>query len=159
MSCTTATPLPDALLRVWLEKRSMFLGLCQASGQQPDVGDEEPSDFGCSGAFEVLGEAAASTEPGEGAFDDPPSRQQLEALDALRSLHDLDRPRSAMGDCGCELVAAVDPVGEDMAQLWEPASQPLQQRDGSMAILTLAGWTWTASRRPLVSVTMCRLRP
>jgi hypothetical protein len=33
--------------------------------------DEEPCGFGCSGSFEVLGEAAASAEPGEGAFDDP----------------------------------------------------------------------------------------
>ncbi len=44
-----------------------------------------------------------------------------------------------MGECGDELIAAVNAVGEDMAQLWEPASQPLQQRDRSMAILNVGG--------------------
>jgi hypothetical protein len=29
--------------------------------------------------------------------------EHLEAFDALRSLHDLDRSWSAMGQCGCEL--------------------------------------------------------
>src|ERR1700760_2009142 len=117
----------------------MFLGLGEASGQQPEMGDEEPCDFGCGRTFEVLGEAAASTEPSEGAFDNPAPRQKLEAFDPLWSLDDLDRPRSAMGQCGDELIAAVDPVGKDMTQLREPASQPLQQGDGPMAILNVGG--------------------
>jgi hypothetical protein len=117
----------------------MFLGLCEASDQQPEMGEEEPSDFGCGGTFEVLGEAAASSEPGEGALDNPAPRQKLEALDPLRSLDDFDRPRSAMGQRIDELIAAVNPVGEDMAQPREPASQPLQQWDRSMAVLNVGG--------------------
>src|ERR1700760_2038259 len=117
----------------------MFVGLSEASGRQPEMGDKEPSDFGSGRTLEVLGEAAASAEPGEGAFDHPASRQQLEALDALWSLDDFDRPRSAMGQCGDELIAAVNPIGKDMAQLREPASHPFQQRNCSMAILNVGG--------------------
>jgi hypothetical protein len=101
--------------------------------------DEEPCGFGCSGSFEVLGEAAASAEPGEGAFDDPAPRQKLEALDAQRSLDDPDSPWPAMGERADELIAAVNPVGKDMAQLGEPASQSLQKRYRSMAILNVGG--------------------
>ena len=100
----------------------MFCGGGEASGQQSEMGDEEPCGFGGSRSFEVLGEAAASAKPGEGAFDDPAPRQKLEVFDALRSLNDLNRPRSAMGERGYELIAAVNPIGKDMAQLGEAAS-------------------------------------
>src|ERR1700722_7038431 len=113
----------------------MFLGLGETSGQEPEVGDEEPRGFGCSRTLEVLGEAAAFAEPSEGSFDSPAPRQELEALDALRSLDDFDRPRSAMGECHYELIAAVNPVGKDMAQLGELDPQMLQKHDGSADIL------------------------
>ena len=58
----------------------MYLGLCETSGQEPEMGDEEPSDFGCGRTFEILGEAAAPAEPGEGAFDDPASRSSWKPL-------------------------------------------------------------------------------
>ncbi len=117
----------------------MFCGGGEASGQKFEMGDEEPSGFGGSRSFEVFGKAAASAKPGEGAFDDPAARQKLEAFDTLRSLNDLNRPRSAMGERGYELIAAVNSVGKDMAQLGEPASQPLQQRNSPMAILNVGG--------------------
>ena len=115
----------------------MFLRVGEASSQQPEMGDEEPCYFGCGRSFEVLGEAAASTEPGEGTFDDPAPRQELEALGALRSLDDFDGPRSAMGQCGDELIAAVNPVGKDMAKLGELEPQMFQQRYGSVDILDI----------------------
>jgi hypothetical protein len=46
---------------------------------------------------------------------------------------------AAMGERADELVAAVNPVGKDMAQLGEPASQSLQKRYRSMAILNVGG--------------------
>jgi hypothetical protein len=103
------------------------------------MGDEEPCDFSGGGSFEVLGEAAASAEPGKGAFDNPTPGQQLEALDARWSLNDLDFPLAAMRECIDELIAAVNPVGKDMTQLGEAASQVLQQWDRSMAILNVGG--------------------
>src|SRR5258708_30930326 len=101
------------------------------------MGDEEPCGLGGGRSLEVLGEATASATPGEGSFDDPSPRQKLEAFDALRSLDDLDLPRPAVGECVEQLMAAVDPIGKDMAQLGEPISQALQQRYCSMAILNV----------------------
>ena len=80
------------------------------------MGDEKPSDFGGGGTLEVLGEAAASAEPGKGSFDDPAPGQELEAFDAGRPLDDLDGPRPAMGERVDELFAAINAVGKDMAQ-------------------------------------------
>ena len=101
------------------------------------MGHEEPSDFCGGGSFEVLGETAASAEPGESAFDDPTPRQKLEAFDAMRSLNDLDCPRPAVRECGQELIALVHPVGKDLTELGEAVPQPLQQRNGSVAILNV----------------------
>jgi hypothetical protein len=38
-----------------------------------------------------------------------------------------------------KLIAAVNAIGNDMAQLWEPSSQLLQQRNGPMAVLNVGG--------------------
>ena len=101
--------------------------------------DEDPSGFCCRGAFEVFCEASAPAEPGEGTLDDPTARQQLEAFDAVRSLDDLDRPRLAVRESFLELLTAINPVGTDMMQLGEAASQPLQQGDSPMNILNVGG--------------------
>jgi hypothetical protein len=39
------------------------------------MGNEDPGNGTCDGGLEVLGEPAASVEPGEGSFDDPSTRQ------------------------------------------------------------------------------------
>ena len=79
------------------------------------MSDEKPGDFGSGGAFEVFGKAAASAEPGKGAFDDPTPWQELEALDAGWTLDDLDRPRPAVGERISKLWAAVDAIGKDVS--------------------------------------------
>jgi hypothetical protein len=83
------------------------------------VSDEKPGNFGCGRSFEVFGKAAASAEPGEGAFNHPTSRQKLEAFDARRSLDDLDRPRSGVGERIEKLLAAINAVSKNMLELWE----------------------------------------
>jgi hypothetical protein len=60
--------------------------------------NEEPRSFGSRRSLEVFGETAASAEPGECAFDDPASRQELEAFDAMGTLDDLDGPWTAVGE-------------------------------------------------------------
>ena len=50
--------------------------------------DEDPSGFRCRGTFEVLCEATAPAEPGEGAFDDPAAGKQNKALFGFCQLHD-----------------------------------------------------------------------
>ena len=99
------------------------------------MGDEEPGNLCCGCPFEVSGEAAASSEPGKGALDDPAPGQQLEAFDTERPLDDLDLPRPAVRERLDELFAAIDPICKDVVQFGKALSQPLQQRHGAMDIL------------------------
>src|SRR5476651_697755 len=101
------------------------------------MGNEEPSSFGSRRSLEVLGETAASAEPGKCAFDNPASGQKLEAFDTLGPLDNLDSPWTTVGERLEELFAAVDPVGKDVAQPREFHSYFLQQRHGAVAILDI----------------------
>jgi hypothetical protein len=47
-------------------------------------------------ALEVLGEAAAAAEPGEGALDEPATREDDEARGALGMSDDLERPSTEL---------------------------------------------------------------
>ena len=87
---------------------------------------EDPCSFGCCGSLEVFGEATAPSAPGKSAFDDPAPRQKLEAFDAMRSLDDLNRPWPAVRERVLKLVAAVDAIGKDVAQLGEPVAHSFQ---------------------------------
>src|SRR3546814_1314254 len=91
----------------------MISSSCEPTREESDVGEEEPCGCCGYGGLEVLGEAPASAEPGEGAFDDPSSGQQLEAFDALWALDDFDGPRPAVGEGLEQLLATIDAVGED----------------------------------------------
>ena len=101
------------------------------------MGDEEPRRCAGDGSLEVLGEAATAAKPGKGALDDPSPRQELEAFDAGWALDDFDVPASAMRQGADQLVAAIDPIGKDMAQLGECGPQTLQQRDCTVDILDI----------------------
>src|ERR671915_407535 len=114
---------------------SWVSGSCEASGEDADTGEGEPGFGACDSGFEVLGEAAVTAEPGEASLDHPSPRQQLEAFDAVRTLHDLDRPWPKLGEGADELLAAIDAVGEDVTQLGEGAAQALEQRHGAMTVL------------------------
>lgn len=64
---------------------------CEPSGEHADVCDEDPGLGGSDGAFEVLCQSSASSQPCEGSLHDPTARQDLEALGAIRSLDDFQR--------------------------------------------------------------------
>src|SRR3954452_23376529 len=96
---------------------SLFSGPCEASGEQANAGDHEPCFGAGDGPLEVLGKAAVTSEPGEGAFDDPAFGFGLECPNLLGSGDDLDRPFAEFGDRVAKLVATVDAVGEDVPQL------------------------------------------
>jgi hypothetical protein len=64
----------------------------KSAGQEPDVGNEEPSSDGAHSSLEVIGETPAPTEPGECTLNDPSPEQKPAAVDALGSLDDLDSP-------------------------------------------------------------------
>jgi len=102
----------------------MKSGSCEAPGEHADVGDEDPCDGAGDGGLEVLGETAASPEPGEGTFDDPSARQHLEAFGGVGSLDDVEGETAEFGEPVAKLVAGIGAVGEQMTQPWvEPAHE------------------------------------
>src|SRR3979490_2558014 len=56
---------------------------CETSGEELDAGDQEPSFGAGDGRFIILGEAAATSEPSVGGFDDPTLALGLECSDFL----------------------------------------------------------------------------
>src|SRR5271155_1407922 len=112
-------------------------GSCEAAGEEWQVGQEHPRRGAGDGGLEVLGEASAATEPSQAALHHPSPGQELEAFDASRTLDDLDRPRSAIGDSAAQLFAAIDAIGEDMTELGEAAAQRSQQRYSAVRILDI----------------------
>ena len=80
------------------------------------MGDEDPGNGACDGALEILGEPAASVEPGEGSLDNPSTRQNLEAVGGIGSFDDL---KSVAPECGqglLELVAGIGTISKNVAQ-------------------------------------------
>ena len=65
---------------------------CDEAGEAADVDEERPGGRAFDGALEVLGEAAATAEQGEGSLDHPAPRQDDEALGGRGTLDDLERP-------------------------------------------------------------------
>src|SRR3546814_9591418 len=117
----------------------MISSSCEPTREESDVGEEEPCGCCGDGGLEVLGEAPASAEQGEGCFADPSSGQQLEAFDALWALDDFDGPRPAVGEGLEQLLATIDAVGEYMAQSRQASAQRAQQRHGPVAVLHVGG--------------------
>src|SRR5271155_3950444 len=101
------------------------------------MSDQEPSELGFWRSLEVFRQAAASPEPCEGAFDDPAAGQKLEAFDARRSLHDLDRPRTRVGERIYQLFTSINPIRKNMVQSGIFVSELLQQRNRTVAILNV----------------------
>jgi len=101
--------------------------------------DEEPCGGRCDGLFEVLGEAAVAVQPGEGSFDDPATRQDFEALGAVGSLDDLDRPLADWPQCVPEFVPRIAAIGEQVAQPGKSADDPGEHQRRSVAVLDVGG--------------------
>ena len=103
------------------------------------MGDEKPGRFGGRGCLKISCETSTATEPCKSPFDDPASRQELEAFDAGWPLDDLDVPRATFGECVEELFATIHAVGKDVLESGKAVSQALQQGDGAMNILNVCG--------------------
>ena len=114
---------------------SMFSGSCETAREKADAGDQEPRLGAGDGFLEVLGEAAVASEPSKGAFDDPAFGFGLECADPLGPGDNLDCPPAKFGDRVAQLVAAVDAIGEDVAQLREGCSQRGEQRHRAVIVL------------------------
>jgi hypothetical protein len=80
------------------------------------MGDGDPSGGAFDCRLEVLCEPAASAEPGEGAFYDPATRQDLEALRLAGSLDDRELPCADPAQRVPELWPSIAAIGKDAPQ-------------------------------------------
>ena len=156
---TRFRPRPRPALRVRLESSVGGTVSCNEAGEAADVGDECPGGRAFDGALEVLGEAAAAAEPGEGALDHPTPRQDDEALGGRGTLDDLERPSAQPCQRRRQLVAGVAAIGEQVAQPGKRWRIALTRSTAPSRSWMSAACTSTKSIRPSVSVTMWRLRP
>jgi hypothetical protein len=86
------------------------------SNDKLNGGDVDPGLGALDGGFEVFGQAAVAIEPGEGTFDDPAAREDLEANRIGHAPDDFDAPSAEFGECFKELIAGIGAVGEEVAQ-------------------------------------------
>src|ERR687891_100539 len=113
---------------------------CDEAGEAADVGDECPGGRAFDRALEILGEAPAASEPGEGALDHPAPRQDDEALGGLGAFDDFQGPSAQ----------------RSQGKRWRIA---LTRSTAPSRSWMSAACTSTKSIRPSVSVTIWRLRP
>jgi hypothetical protein len=98
--------------------------------------------------LDVLGEPAAAVQPAEGALDDPPFRQHLEAGHTVGALDDLQLP-AAEGAHGRRrggpLVAA---IGEDPLDEREQAARLPEDGQAAVAVLDIGRMDGGAQEQP-----------
>ncbi len=101
------------------------------------MGNHDPRLGRSDGTFDILGQSAASSEPGECPFDNPSTRQNREAFRLVRSLDDLDRPAPELLQPPLQLVARITTIGEDMQQPWPLVTDGFQEIGRAVAILDI----------------------
>lgn len=113
---------------------------CESAQEETDRGELEEGERDPGAMLEVLGETPASSEPGEGALDDPALGQELEAMRVgAPGLDDLEGP---VGDGGKLLGhdrPAVAAVGDDVMDAGPARMHLLEQHEPGIAILDPGG--------------------
>jgi hypothetical protein len=77
----------------------------------------------------IFGQAPASVEPGDGAFDDPSFGQYDEGMQFV-ALNDFDDPVAALGGCQRSTRSAITRVCEDACDEREQSSRMLVEDEG-----------------------------
>ena len=70
----------------------------------------------CECCLEILGETAASAEPGEGSLDDPSAGQEFKTFRGVGALYDLYGPFSDFFQASFQFRPSIAAIGEDMPQ-------------------------------------------
>jgi hypothetical protein len=110
----------------------------QSPEHEADHGEADEGGGGSSISLEILGEATAPADPGEGALDDPALGQDLEAREGW-AFDDFDLPNSRARDGAGHLRASVAAVRIDALDEGEQPTRPAQQIEGAVAVLNVGG--------------------
>lgn len=104
---------------------------CQPSEHDADHGEADEGDDGSGVALEITRQPAAAADPGEGSFDDPAFRHDLETGGAVAPLDHLDPPRSGLCRGRGRFRPLIAAIGEDPFDEGELATGSLieHQRD------------------------------
>lgn len=109
----------------------------EAAQHEADHGEAQEGERGPGEVLDILGQPAAAVQPAEGALDDPPLRQRLEAAHAVGTLDDLQLPaaKGAHGRRrGRPLITA---VGEHALDEREQAPRLPEDRQAAVAVLDI----------------------
>ncbi len=135
------------------------LGAYDTSYDKLDGGDIDPGLGALDGGFEVFGQAAVAVEPGEGTFDDPAAREDFETHRIGHAADDFSAPSAEFGECFEELIARIGTVGEEVTQQGERSWMASITSGAPSRSCRSEGWIAAPTIKPVVSVTICRLRP
>lgn len=102
-----------------------------------DHGKVDPGFAATRIVFVVFAEPSVTTQPGERPFDNPPLRQNNEAVEVNRLEDGSQQPMAAAlhprGD------SSISAIGPNDAQPWQSSPNHIQQRLGRIAILHVGG--------------------
>ncbi len=116
------------------------LSIAKPSEHQANGGELQERQCVARLVLPVLGQAATSVEPGEGAFDHPSAWQHDEAFGCVRPLDDLHLEFGHdLGNPVLEHRTLVTGVGEDLAQERVEAEQGGEQQDAAVTVLNIRG--------------------
>ena len=107
----------------------------QAPEHESDHGEADEGGDGASVALEVARQTTVSTDPGEGALDDPAFGESDKAMQ-LVTLDDLQHPVSGLGRRRRGFGALIAGIGEDTVdERKQAAGAPVEDQPGAVAIL------------------------
>lgn len=111
----------------------------QASEHETDHGETDEGGDGSGVTLEIACQSAISTDPREGALDDPAFGNNDEAMQ-FAALDDLQGPGSGLGDGrGC-LRTLIAGIGEDAFDEGEEAARaPVEDERRTVAVLHVGG--------------------
>jgi hypothetical protein len=106
----------------------------QSPEHEADHGEVDEGGGGSSISLEILGEATAPADPGEGALDDPALGQDDKAV-GIAALDNLQGPGAGLGDDLRHLRPLITGVGEDAFDEREGSPRGAQQVSRTVAVL------------------------
>src|SRR4249920_3352763 len=125
------------LLRVGLNIKAHVSSPGQTPRKHVNAGKEHPR-LGAGDCFlEIFGQPSAAVEPSKRSFNYPASPFGLERADTLQACDYLNGPLAELRERVGQLLAAIDTVSKDMAQLRKQRPDIFQQRHRAVNILNV----------------------